>query len=267
MTQYFRNLIDLDESPGVTQLTDKIDKFYKDRYYKPSTFEVKAKEHIKLRMDERCDKDHRTTSCELDFLYDGKHHSSCITSQPSPSSKDDDCIKLRKAKPETQNITVYLFHPDKTYLTTCYPLFGDKNSKGWCSTRRSGKFRDAEPEPTKGWGFCSNDEVQKHCNGHIQTRTDVSPREASVLEDSYCVNALKDNLHVEQPNVRQGEYDPLLIQHEVFCIGQNHSHSFEDEVFYIVGKHGKYVKSKSKSEKSELQVGLIMLIAKLMHWC
>ena len=130
-------------------------------------------------MDELCSKEHRATSCDLDFLYDGKTHKNCISSEPSPSSKDDNCNKLRTKIPDVNNVTVHLFHPDRSYITTCYPLFENQNSKGWCSIRRSGVNENIEPEPTKGWGFCSTDPWQKHCNGEIELVDDISPHGTS----------------------------------------------------------------------------------------
>ena len=184
-------------------------------------------------MDQRCSKEHRATSCELDFLYDGKSYNSCITSVPSPSSKDELCVKLRSKHPSLNNITVHIFDSTKKYKTTCYPLYESGNVKGWCSTRRSGIKENSEPEPTKGWGFCSQDPWQKHCNGEIQLVTDIAPKQTSLLTDRYCVDALKDNLDVEQPDVTQEEYDPLQKQHRIICVGRNYSRPLNDDRLYI----------------------------------
>ena len=198
-------------------------------------------------MNEMCSKEHRATRCDLNFLYDGKMHKKCISSEPSPSSKDKNCAKLRTKYPSLNNVTVHLFDSGRKYVTTCYPLYESKNSKGWCSIRRSGIKENIEPEPTKGWGFCSNDPWQKHCNGEIQILTNTTPFKTSMLNDNYCVEALKDNLDVEQPDVTRSEYDPLLKQHKVFCVGKNHTHSFKNAFFYIKDKAGQYINMKSGS--------------------
>ena len=198
-------------------------------------------------MNKMCAKEHRATSCDLEFLYGGKTHKHCITSEPSPSSKDENCVNLRSKNLKLNNVTVHLFDSKNKYVTTCYPLYESENPKGWCSVRRSGVEENTEPQPTKGWGFCSNDPWQKHCNGEIQLVTDMLPRKASMLTDRYCVEALKDNLQVEQPDVTQPEYDPLTKQHKVFCVGKNHTHSFKKAEFYINSKSGQYEKSTSTS--------------------
>ena len=200
-------------------------------------------------MDSSCAKNHRATRCSLDFIYNGEKHNKCISSEPSPSSKDADCEKIRELKPELSNITVHLFRSDRSFMTTCYPLFESGNRKGWCSIRRSGVFKNSEPEPGKGWGFCSTDPAQKHCNGNIDIDLiEKSPMSASILNDNYCIEALKDNLRVEQPDVQQEEFDPLLKQRKIYCTGRNHSHSFRNAKFYIHKASGKYVTPKSTSD-------------------
>ena len=204
-------------------------------------------------MNLQCSKEHRATRCELDFVYDGKSYNSCITSAPSPSSKDKNCDKLRSQHHKLNNITVHLFDAKHKYKTTCYPLYGNANSKGWCSTRRSGVKENSEPEPTKGWGFCSNDPWQKHCNGEIQLVTDIAPKPATLLSDKYCVEALKDNLDVEQPDVTRTEYDPLLKQHRVICVGRNHTRSLNNDLFYTHSGADNFEKEK---QTAKLKVGL-----------
>ena len=71
---------------------------------------------------------------------------------------------------------------------------------------------------------------------------------ASILNDNYCIEALKDNLRVEQPDVQQEEFDPLLKQRKIYCTGRNHSHSFRNAKFYIHKGSGKYVTPKSTSD-------------------
>ena len=141
-------------------------------------------------------------------------------------------------------MTVHLFDYKKKHITTCYPLYENGNSKGWCSIRRSGVKENTEPEPNKGWGFCSNDRWQKHCNGKIHLVSNMSPMKTSILSDPYCIEELKDNLEAEQPNVKQKEFDPLQKQHKILCAGRNKTHSFKKEQFYIVAKNGGFRKSK-----------------------
>lgn len=199
-------------------------------------------------MDKECSGKHRTTECNLEFLYNRNTYNNCIASEPSPSSKDSDCKKLRTSNPDTKSVTVHLLKDKSTYFKTCYPE-EIQGSKGWCTTRKSGIDRDSEPTATRGWGFCSDDPAQKNCNGQIKPISDYSPNGASVLPDGYCVDALKDNLRVEQPNVRQPAFDPLKKNH-VFCVGRNHKHSFENEQFYIMQGRSKppFLKHKSTSE-------------------
>lgn len=195
-------------------------------------------------MNSRCSKEHRATSCELDFVYDGKTYNTCLTSIPTPSSKDKTCVKLRSKHPNLSNNTVHLFTAKNRYETTCYPLYENGNKKGWCSTRRSGVTKNSEPGPTKGWGFCSQDPAQNHCNGEIKIVTDIAPKLTSILTDQYCVNALKDNLDVEQPDVTQSEYDPLQRQHQVICAGRNHTRSLNKDFFYVQSSSDHFEKVK-----------------------
>ena len=205
--------------------------------YGPEVYEVCG-------MKPECASEHRATHCSLEFLYNGKTHNKCITSKPSPSSKDENCINLREKHKKLSNVTVHLFNSKKKHITTCYPLYEKGNSKGWCSIRRSGVNENTEPEPNKGWGFCSNDRWQKHCNGQIQLVSNMSPMKTSILSDPYCIDELKANLEAEQPNVKQKEFDPLQRQHKVICAGRNKTHSFKKEQFYIIAKNESFRKSK-----------------------
>ena len=198
-------------------------------------------------MKPECATEHRATQCSLEFLYNGETHNKCITSEPSPSSKDENCNKLRAKNKKLSNITVHLFDYKKKHITTCYPLYENGNSKGWCSIRRSGVKENTEPEPNKGWGFCSDDRWQQHCNGQIQLVSNMSPMKTSILSDPYCIDELKANLEDEQPNVKQKEFDPLQKQHKIICAGRNKTHSFKKEQFYIVAKNGGFRKSRPMS--------------------
>ena len=195
-------------------------------------------------MKPECATEHRATQCSLEFLYDGKMYNNCITSEPSPSSKDKNCSKLRAKNKKLSNVTVHLFDYKKKHITTCYPLYENGNSKGWCSIRRSGVKENTEPEPNKGWGFCSNDRWQKHCNGEIHLVSNMAPMKTSILSDPYCIDELKSNLEAEQPNVKQKEFDPLQKQHKIICAGRNKTHSFKKEQFYIIAKNDGFRKSK-----------------------
>lgn len=181
----------------------------------------------------------------------GNLQTSCIKNSESPSAKSKDCKDLHNSRPDLKNQTVHIFtsttnslqrqkkstrwkremDEEYTYLRTCYPAYLNDSSKGWCTIRRSGVSENERPKPSSGWGFCSTDDAQAECNGAISSEEENSmPHEMTFLNDEYCLNKLKDNLRVEQPEELNGLQDKVHNS-ETFCVGQIFEHSFLSENF------------------------------------
>ena len=151
-------------------------------------------------------------------------------------------------KPSLKNKTVHLFS-EFDYITTCYPLYLQSNNKGWCSTRRSGVFKNEIPKPNSGWGFCSTDKSQEGCNGSIREVNDEAlAHEMVILHNKHCENLLKENLKIDQPDVfvsgGENALNNIMERSKTLCIGQIHKHSFENEEFYVK-KDGRGLKTVS----------------------
>ena len=178
----------------------------------------------------------------------GDIQNSCITDSASPSSKSKECKDLHDSRPDLKNETVHLFtllankvrsldlrvkrsENEYDFLRTCYPAFSKNNSKGWCTIRKPGIFRNEKPQTSTGWGFCSTDPSQEECNGAITSeREDSKPHEVTFLDKEYCLRQLENNLKVEQPD-ELGGFKEKVDRSETFCIGQLFTHSFETEKF------------------------------------
>jgi hypothetical protein len=124
--------------------------------------------------------------------------------------------------------------------------------QGWCTVREPGVFKDTEPTPTSGWGFCSKD----NCNGYVATVTDPSAVKVDILNERYCVDKLGDNLRVEQPSVKREEYENLLGGAKAICIGHNTTRDFNRDVFYEIDDSGAF-KKVSSQHNPVLQVSYV----------
>jgi len=115
------------------------------------------------------------------------------------------------------------------------------NSAGWCVTRPPGVDEDEDPTPSKGWGFCLDDESQKSCNTQIRSKENPRDFKVDILSDQHCVDKLEANLKVEQPNVLRESYDPLIEKSGLICIGRNHTRNEGSNLFFKIDSTGKYV--------------------------
>ncbi len=181
-----------------------------------------------------CTKDHRTRECGLNFLYQGKKHKKCLTNIDTPSATDPLCSSLRKSHPKLhgEERLIHILQGKQKYLTTCYPKRAPKGSRGWCTTRAPGVDDDEEPGPTKGWGFCSGEESQKHCNEETPEKQNTTAYRLGILNSAFCKLQLGKNLRVEQPEVKPDEYVDIEGKAGLFCVGRNYSHHFEKDLFY-----------------------------------
>ena len=185
-----------------------------------------------------CAGDAKTRACWLEFLdHHNKTQVQCITNQTTPSADNAECQDLHASNPDLQNSTVHLFSKSG-YLTTCYPDYSPTNTKGWCATRRPGIFTNEIPEPNSGWGFCSTDKSQEHCNGRIREANDEGiAHKMSILNNKHCENLLKENLKIDQPDVFENEgenaINNMMHRAKTLCVGQVHKHSFANELFYF----------------------------------
>ncbi len=141
--------------------------------------------------------DPRTTQCGMDFIYKGEKRKECIRCGDSPSLSDPTCKNLLESLPELEKHRkkMHVFQ-DGSYVTTCYPRM-DKE-KGWCTIQHPGKDQ-VEPEPNKGWGFCSHAEDQKHCNNKVPGDANLTAFRVEALSKEYCVTELGANLAAGQP--------------------------------------------------------------------
>ena len=166
-------------------------------------------------------------------------HNECITNIPTPSTKSSECINLHTKKPELRNSTVHLFSENGTFSKSCFPAFlshadSTSSSKGWCATRRPGKFSNENPGDDSGWGFCSNDKSQAKCNTHItQMAEDDTSFPVSLVSDKFCFEQLKSNLKIEQPHELENRFEEKVKNSQTFCVGQFSSHDFGNEQFWI----------------------------------
>ena len=181
----------------------------------------------------------------------GSLQTSCVTNTESPSAKSKQCIDLHKVRPDLKNQTVHIFTSsinssprrkrsdrlkrseelDYTYLRTCYPAYSDDSSKGWCTIRQSGVSENKRPEISSGWGFCSNEDSQKECNGAITSEEENSmPHEMTYFNDHYCFEKLEENLKVEQPDQLK-DFLNKAQNSKTNCVGKIYEHSFDLENF------------------------------------
>lgn len=176
-----------------------------------------------------CSHEPRTRKCGLEFLFKGEKHRECIKG-PNPSLQDDHCQRLFTTLPGLANETrtIHVFK-NGDYNTSCYPT---STSKGWCTTRKPSTDIDTEPTANSGWGYCSEADNMKQCNEYIDSSPDVSDYATTVLEDHYCVNKLAANLKVEQPSANLEEFNPLLTQNSLFCVGRNYTYDFRRDLIF-----------------------------------
>jgi len=194
----------------------------------------------------RCTHDHRATGCGLRFLYDGQYYNECIQNLDTPSAADPNCKGLPPLRRRA-----HVFSSALRYLTTCYPA-RDAKGRGWCTTRPPGVDENAEPRYASGWGFCSGDERQKYCSSEVVPRmTDTRAKKMEFLTEDFCVEKLADNLKVEQPEVRKSEFASLSRGAGIECVGQNHTHNFDQDGFFMRSKNGS-VEELSSLSKWEL---------------
>ena len=184
-----------------------------------------------------CNQASKTNYCGLDFLYQGKKHKKCLKDVDTPSAADPVCLSMRGQYPELKDEerVVHVLDSRKQYLTTCYPKRAQKESKGWCTIRAPGVVENKEPEPTDGWGFCSNDESQKLCNKPVPRSRNTTAYRLDILNTDFCKVQLSKNLKVEQPKVTPEEYADIEGKAGLHCCGQNHTHHFENDLFYQRG--------------------------------
>ena len=190
----------------------------------PETFEVCGR-------PQQCAKIHRTKKCGLNFLYNGDFHRSCIKTE-TPSAKDEECIALRNSQPSLKGSQrrIHIFDRDDKYLTTCYRELPPPG--GWCTTRSQGVTRDTEPEPTKGWGFCSQSPEYRSCTKFVHKVEDSSRKRVSILDESYCIDKLEANLKVEQQGVEKSRYSNLTQDNHIICVGQLHDSEDSQDLYY-----------------------------------
>ncbi len=189
-----------------------------------------------------CNWGSRTTRCGLDFLYQGRKHKECLKDVDTPSAADPVCVSLRKSSPalEGEERLVHVMDGKKKYVTTCYPKRAPKGSKGWCTVRAPGVFKDKEPTPTDGWGFCSNEDSQKHCNEKIPKKQNTTAYRLGIFNTEFCKVELGKNLKVEQPRATPEEYADIEGKAGLYCLGQNYSHHFEKDLYYQRGVNGHF---------------------------
>ena len=193
----------------------------------PEAFEVCGRPQF-------CAMRHRTSQCGLNFLYDGSYHNSCLRTA-TPSASDPECVALREYLPELSDSKkrIHIFDEQDQYLTTCFRQQPPEG--GWCTTRPQGVFDNSEPEPSRGWGFCSQRPEFKQCNERILNNDayrDSSRKQVNLLEEDYCVDKLEANLKVEQRGVPRSEYSQLRQENRVLCVGQIHRRGDGEDLFY-----------------------------------
>ena len=143
-----------------------------------------------------------------------------------------ECTSLWKEEAAMSDKTVHIFdNTSRDYVTTCYPKRSAKNSKGWCTTRAPGVDKNTEPTSDSGWGFCSDDETQKHCNEEIPDKKNQTAIRVQVLDSNFCNDKLENNLKVEQPETRRNDFENMREKSGVICIGKNITHPYGDDVF------------------------------------
>jgi len=185
-----------------------------------------------------CSREHKIERCGLEFLYKGKLHNKCITTD-TPSAADPNCQRLiaqmrQKIGAVDFKKKTFVFNSNGSLLTTCYPAHIKKGRKGWCTTRDPWLEENKEPQPDEGWGFCGEEDYQQNCNGFITKVIDTSLMPVSQLDKSYCVRELKKNIEKELPGVPEEDYNDLG-KTKLVCIGKNITQSQKDfQVFGLV---------------------------------
>ena len=204
----------------------------------------------------------------------GEPQTECISDKPTPSAASEECTGLHNSRPELANTTTHIFSVqnqeksnDYSFERTCYPAFLENNSKGWCSVRRSGQDVNEIPEADVGWGFCSTDASQEDCNSDgISTVKDDRPQRVTFLNDDQCLDQLRENLNVEQPDAAQAHnFEDIVEGANNVCVGQIHKHSFQNEKFVYMtnlaaGSSAAYNEVNDDSELTRLQVYHIAII-------
>ncbi len=193
-----------------------------------------------------CSFDPRTDQCLLNFLYNGKKHRECLTCHETPSLSDPICKNLLDSLPllEKERKKMHIFQ-NGTYITTCYPRVDKEN--GWCAIQTPGK-EQKEPEPNKGWGFCSNAPDQKYCNKYVEGGSNSTAFRVEALSKEYCVTELGANLAHEQPDVPEEEYNNVEDDYGVFCVADNHTHLYTEDLYFEINADGKYEAQAAKQE-------------------
>ncbi len=189
----------------------------------------------------------RTRVCLLNFLYKGKKRKECITCGDTPSLSDPICRNLLDSMPqlEKERKKMHVFQ-DGNYVTTCYPRVDDE--RGWCTTKTPGQ-EEVEPEPNKGWGFCSHAPDQRYCNEVTPAdQTNTTAFRVDPLSKDYCVTELGANLADEQPDVKYEEYQNVEEDYGIFCVADNHTHIYANDLYFEIDTNGGFEIQTAKQE-------------------
>ncbi len=194
----------------------------------------------------------KTAQCGLEFLYQGQKHKKCLKDVDTPSMSDPVCSSLLESLPELEGEKkrMHVFESGN-YVTTCYPRRA--KDRGWCTTKDPWSLQHVEPEPNKGWGFCRDSNDQVRCDGLINSTANPTAFRVETLTNKYCVDELGANLKVEQSHVEREEFENLDEEHGVFCVADNHTHIYADDLYLERLENGQF----QKREASETYISIL----------
>ena len=176
------------------------------------------------------------SDCQAFTSYDNTEVFGCQRAASTPQSKR--CEKLFETHSVSNSTIHVIYGSKKKYLYTCYPKF---SIGGWCATKDHETTKPSEIKSESGWGFCPEN-FDPACTeeGSKEGERDTTPTEIDVLSDEFCAKKLEANLKIEQPHAdfstNKSKYLPLLERSGMFCIGNNVSKDYSNDLFYFPDK-------------------------------